>query len=101
MAILLEKTTGISAGEFPKLVRCKWPLGRVTLYHDRIVLDARVEKYELMFDDIKHFQINAFQVNIEHRNPNVIKDISINGIFTARTMRKAIKQYRLPLKIVP
>ncbi|MDJ0817062.1 MAG: hypothetical protein QNJ58_12710 [Desulfobacterales bacterium] len=101
MTILLKKATGISAGEFPKLVTCKWPLGRVTLYHDRIILDVRVEKYELLLADIEHFQINIFQVNIEHRNPNIIKDISINGIFTARAIRKAIEQYRLPVKVVP
>jgi hypothetical protein len=55
MEILLKRATGISAGEFPKLVTCKWPLGRVTLYQDRIIIDARVEKYELLFSEIEHF----------------------------------------------
>ncbi len=100
MQILLEKATSISAGEFPKLVTCKWPLGRVTLYQDRIILDARVEKYELLFSEIEHFQFNVFQVNIEHHNPNVIKDISVNGIFTSWVIRKAIVRYRLPVKII-
>ena len=98
--ILLEKATSISAGEFPKLVTCKWPLGRVTLYQDRIILDARVEKYELLFSEIEHFRFNIFQVNIEHHNPNVIKDISVNGILTSRAIRKAIVRHRLPLKII-
>jgi hypothetical protein len=65
MTILLEKATGISGGEFPKLVTCKWPLGRVTLYNDRIILDARVEEDELLFADIKHFQINIVVRNLE------------------------------------
>lgn len=98
--ILLEKATSISAGEFPKLVTCKWPLGRVTLYQDRIILDVRVEKYELLFSEIEHFRFNSFQVNIEHHNPNVIKDISVNGILTYRAIRKAIVRHRLPLKII-
>jgi hypothetical protein len=100
MEILLEKATSISAGEFPKLVTCKWPQGRVTLYQDRIILDALVEKYELLFSDIEHFQFNIFQANIEHRNPNIIKDISVNGIFTPRAIRKTIVRHRLPVKII-
>jgi len=100
MEILFEKTTSISAGEFPTLVTCKWPLGRVALYQDRIILDARVEKYELLFPEIEHFQFNVFQVNIEHHNPNVIKDISVNGILTYRAIRKAIVRHRLPVKII-
>ena len=100
MEILLEKATSISAGEFPKLVTCKWPLGRVMLYQDRIILDARVEKYELLLSEIEHFQFNVFQVDIEHHNPNVIKDISVNGILTYRAIRKAIVRHRLPVKII-
>lgn len=98
--MLLKRATSISAGEYPKLVTCKWPLGRVSLYQDRIILDARVEKYELLFSEIEHFRFNVFQVNIEHHNPNVIKDISVNGIFTSRAIRKAIVQHRLPVKII-
>jgi hypothetical protein len=100
MEILLEKVTSISAGEFPKLVACKWPMGRVKLYQDRIIFDARVEKYELLFSEIEHFQFNAFQVNIEHHNPDVINDISVNGIFTSRAIRKAIVRHGLPVKII-
>ncbi len=99
MEILLERATSISAGEFPKLVTCKWPLGKVTLYNDRIVLDARVEKYEILFSDIDHFQFNVLQVNIEHHNPKIIKDISVNGILASRAIRKAIVRHRLPIKI--
>jgi hypothetical protein len=100
MEILLEKATSISAGEFPKLVTCKWPQGRVTLYQDRIILDARIEKYELLFSEIEHFQFNIFQVNIEHHNPNVIKDITVNGVLASRAIRKAIVRHRLPVKIL-
>lgn len=100
MDILLEKATSISAGEFPKLVTCRWPLGRVTLYQDRIIIDARVEKYELLLSEIEHFQFNLFQVNIEHHNPDVINNISVNGILTSRTIRKAIVRHRLPVKIL-
>jgi len=100
MEILLEKATSISAGEFPRLVTCRWPLGRVTLYKDRIVLDARAEKYELLFSEIEHFQFNIFQVNIEHHNPDVINDISVNGILASKAIRKAIIRHRLPVKII-
>ena len=100
MEILLEKATSISAGEFPKLVTCRWPLGRVRLYQDRIILDALVEQYELLFSEIEHFQFNFFQVNIEHYNPNVIKDISVNGVLISRAIRKVVEQHRLPVNII-
>ena len=99
MEKLLAKAVSISAGEFPKLVTCNWPLGKVTLYDDRIVLDARVETYELLFSDIDHLQFNFLQVNIEHHNPNVIKDISVNGVRASRAIRNAIVRHRLPIKI--
>ncbi|MDH3590980.1 MAG: hypothetical protein OER88_03825 [Planctomycetota bacterium] len=99
MKKLLETATSISAGESPKLVTCKWPLGRVALYDDRIVLDARVEKYELLFSDIDYLEFNFLQMNIEHSNPNVIRDISVNGIFASRAIRKAIEEHRLPVRI--
>lgn len=98
MKKLLAIATSISASEFPKLVTCNWPLGKVTMYQDRIVLDARVEKYELLFTDIDHFQCNFLQVSIEHHNPNVIKDISVDGVFASRAIRKAIVRHRLPIK---
>ena len=98
MEKLLAKATSISAGAFPKLVTCNWPLGKVTLYDDRIVLDARVETYELLFSDIDHLQLNFLQVNIEHHNPNVIKDISVNGVLASRAIRNAIVRHRLPIK---
>ena len=95
---VLEKLTSISAGEFPKLVKCSWPLGKVTLYEDRVVLDARVEKYELLYSDIECFQFKVAQVNIEHHDPNVSKDISINGMFIPRIIKKAIRQHDLPIR---
>ena len=99
MEKLLAKATSISAGEFPKLVTCNWPLGKVTVYEDRIVLDACVETFELLFTEIDHFQFNFLQVNIEHHNPNVIRDISINGVFASRAIRNAIVQHCLPVEI--
>ena len=99
MEKLLDKSTSISAGEFPKLVKCNWPLGRVALYRDRIVLDARVEKYELFFSDIDYCQFNFIQVNIEHHNLSVPKDLSINGIFISRIIKKTIVQHDLPIKL--
>ena len=99
MEKLLDKRTSVSAGEFPKLVTCSWPLGKVALYRDRFVLDARVEKYELLFSDIDYCQFNFLQVNIEHRNPSVPRDLSINGIFISRIIKKTIVQYDLPVDV--
>ena len=69
------------------------------LYGDRIVLDARVEKYELLISDIDYCQFNFLQVNIEHHNPSVPKELSINGVFISRIVKKAIAQHDLPIKL--
>jgi len=58
MEALLEKATSISAGESPKLVKCGWPLGKVTLYQDRIALDARLEPGEI-HNRCKHKEAGA------------------------------------------
>ena len=68
------------------------------LYRDRIVLDARVEKYELLYSEIDRFQFNFVQVNIEHHNPDVVRDISINGIFISRIVKTAIRRFDLPVR---
>jgi hypothetical protein len=99
MKKLLERAASLSAGAFPKIVCCTWPIGKVVLYRDRIVLDARAERYELLYSDIDCFQFNLFQANIEHRQPNVVKDISINGFFVARAIKRAIRQYDLPITV--
>jgi hypothetical protein len=99
MEKLLERSTTVSAGEFPKLVRCSWPLGKVTLYRDRIVLDARVERYELLFSEIDSCRFNFLQVNIEHHNPDVPKELSINGVFISRVIKNAIVQHGLPVRV--
>ena len=96
---LLDKRTSMSAGAFPKLVKCTWPLGRVVLFQDRIVLDARAEKWELLYSDVDCFQFNFMQVNIEHHDPDVIADISINGILISRSIREAIARHGLPIRI--
>ncbi len=95
---MLGKATSVSAGEFPELVKCSWPLGKVVLYEDRIVLDARLEMYELLYSDIDYLQFSLAQVNIEHHNPNVPKDISINGVFIPRIIKKAIKKHGLAVR---
>ena len=48
------------------------------------MVNAGVERYELAYQDIDHLQINPIQVNIEHHRPDVVKDITINGILGAR-----------------
>lgn len=61
MEKLLDRATSISAGEFPELVTCRWPLARVVLWRDRMTLDVRIEKYELLYSEIDHFQFNLFR----------------------------------------
>ena len=100
MKTLLDKAASLSAGEFPKLIKCSWPLGRVRLHEDRLWLDACAEQYELLYSDIEHFQFNLFQVNITHHDPKVTRDISINGFFISRAIRKAIAEHHLPIKML-
>jgi hypothetical protein len=94
-----EFVTSISAGEFPKLVKCSWPRGKVSLYEDRMILDARAERYELQYSEIDCCSFNLLQVNIEHHNPSVPKDISINGILVSRAIKKAIREHHLPIRV--
>ena len=63
------------------------------------MVNAGVERYELADEDIDRLQINAFQVNIEHHNPDVIDDTTINEILTARRIRRPLEQHRLPVQI--
>jgi hypothetical protein len=98
MEKLIEKVTSISAGEFPKIVKCSWPFGKVAFYTDRVVIDARVERYELLYSEIDCFCFNALQVNIEHHNPDVPKDISLNGLLIPRVIRRAITHHHLPVR---
>jgi len=99
MEKLFEKRTGIAAGEFPKLVKCSWPIGKITFYKDCLVVDAMVEKYTLKYSDIEYITANFLQINIIHRNPSVIKDISLNQPFLASAVKKGIQRYNIPIII--
>jgi hypothetical protein len=96
---LLDRRAGISAGEFPELVKCSWPLGRLVLYEDRVVVRAVSASYELRYDEIDAFQFNPILVNIEHHSASAPKDISVNGFFIARAVRKAVREHCLPVAI--
>ena len=96
---LLNKRTSVSAGEFPKLVKADWPVGRVTLYDDRFVIFAGAEEYTLLFTDIDYLDIKVGQVNFYHHNPDVIKDISLNGFLIPGIIRKAIAQFGLQVQV--
>jgi len=98
-AKLLEKRTSVSAGEYPKLVKASWPIGRFTVYDDRFVIRAAVEEYTLLFADIDYLDIKVGQVNFYHHNPNVIKDISLNGFLIPGIIRKAITQFNLQVRV--
>lgn len=99
MMKLLEKRTSVSAGEFPKLVKASWPIGKVTLYDDRFVISAGFEEYTLLFADIDYLDIKVGQLNFYHHNPNIIKDISLNGFLIPGIIRKAITQYNLQVLV--
>ena len=99
MTKLLEKRTSVSAGEFPKLVKASWPIGKLAVYDDRFVISAAVEEYTLLFTDIDYLDIKVGQVNFYHHNPRVIKDISLNGFLIPGIIRKAVKEFNLPVKI--
>ena len=99
MTKLLEKRTSVSAGEYPKLVKANWPIGKITLYDDRFVISAAVEEYTLLFTEIDYLDVKLGQVNFYHHNPNVIKDISLNGFLIPGVIRKAIAQFNLHVPI--
>ena len=83
------------------------------LLRERIlVLDGAmgtmIQRYKLNESDYRGEKFQNHPSDLKGNNdilsitqPNIIKDISINGIFTARAIRKAIGQYRLPVKVVP
>ncbi len=96
---LLDKRTSVSAGEFPKLVEASWPVGRVRLYDDRFVILAGFEEYILFFSDIDYLDIKVGQVNFYHHNPDVIKDISLNGFLIPGIIRKAISHFGLQVQV--
>lgn len=96
---LLEKRTSISAGDFPKLVTAKWPLGKVVLFKDSIFLNALVEKYNLFYTEIDYIEIKSLQVIIYHHNLDVPKDLTIDGLIIPGVIKKAIEKFNLPVKI--
>ena len=99
MSILFSCTTSISAGEFPELISCRWPLGRVTVTDDRFIFDLRVRKFELLFKDIDYIEFNFLQANFEYQQPGVPANISVNGWLAARQIKALIIQQKLPLTV--
>jgi len=99
MEKLFEFGTAVSAGEFPKLVKCSWPLGKITFYRDQLVVNAVAEKYILKYADIDYIKANLLQVQIEHHNPDIIKSIWFNMIFLGNRIKKKVEEFGLPIVI--
>ena len=58
-----------------------------------------VEEYTLLFTDIDYLDVKVGQMNFYHHNPNVTKDISLNGFLIPAIILKAIKQFNLHVPI--
>ncbi len=99
MGKLFEFKTAVSAGEFPKLVTCSWPLGKITFYRDQLEINALAEKYVLKYTDVDYIKTTIIQVQIEHHNPDIIKDITFDTMFLGNRIKKKVKKFGIPITI--
>ena len=99
MTILLSRATSISAGAFPELISCRWPLGRVTVTDDRFIFDLRIRKFELLFSNVDYIAFNFLQANFEYHQPDLPANLSLNGLLIARQIKNLIIRHNLPVSV--
>jgi hypothetical protein len=56
------------------------------------------KSFELFYSDIDHICFKSFQVQIEHHNPNVPEHVDLNGFLISNSLKRAIREYGLPLR---
>lgn len=99
MEKLFEFRTAVCAAQFPKLVKCSWPIGRITFYKDCLEVSAGFEKYILKYSDIDYIKANFLDVLINHHNPEVIESIWFDMPFLGTRIKKKIKEFNIPIEI--
>jgi len=99
MKKLFHKRTSVSVGDSSGYAKASWPFGKVTFYDDILVLEVGFRSYRLSHSDIAHLCFKSFQVQIEHHNPDVPEHVDLNGFLISNTLKKAILDYGLPLKM--
>ncbi len=97
MKKLFEFRTAIRAGKFPKVVKCSWPLGKITFYKEHLEVNSILEKYSLKYSDIDYIKTNFIQVKIEHHNQNIIENIWFDMLFLGNRIKKKTEKFQLPI----
>jgi len=82
-----------------------WPLSRIKLYRDKIVLKAALKPaVELRLKDIISIEKKLLYILISHNDPRVHKYVRITGVGTAsslhKKLRKAAEDNNLGIKFV-
>ena len=99
MKKLFHKRTSVSVGDSSEYAKASWPFGKVTFYDGTLVLEVGFKSYRLPYSDIDQICFKSFQVQIEHHNPDVPEHVDLNGFLIPNSLRKAILDYGLPLKM--
>ena len=86
-------------GDSRGLVKASWPFGKITLFGDRLVLNAGFKSFELMYADIDYVKFRYIQLQIEHGNPSVPEHVDVNGFLIPSQIKKAIQAHGLPIEV--
>ena len=80
-------------------IRATWPLGKVSLEREALVLDTLIRSFRLPLAEIVCIRRCLLSVSIEHRARDVPEYVSIAGFRLFHRLRAAIEQYSLPVDV--
>jgi hypothetical protein len=96
---IFEKRIGLFISQSPKYVKCSWPLGKITMYRDNLVINAITEKFILNYSDIDFIKKNFLNLEISHHNPDVPESVSLHGLRLNKGIERTIGDYSLDIDI--
>jgi hypothetical protein len=64
-----------------------------------LVLDIGFKTYRLSHSDIEQISFRTLRVQIEHQNPDVPEHLDLNGFLISNSLRNAIIEHGVPVKM--
>ena len=99
---LLEKRIGGRAGyePAPKHAKASWPLGKLTLYKDRLVIRLFLLTFEIPYSQITTIKRGwYFNVLIQHDEDSEPEYISLIGLGLLNDIKRTNRRHRLGLRV--
>ena len=99
MSPLFSSRAGISVVGGGAYCRTSWPLGKVTLDTDVLIVDGLFKSYRLPLADIDRTRAGLLIVDVQHHAAGVPGSVKLWGVRLFQRLRNAVRRHQLRIEV--